>query len=96
MLHHRIRGILDSHQPDEQIGFRNNVRIEDAFLIYESLIANSLEFNMPIWVASLDLRRAFDQIEFSALVEALRSHNLPESYIHLILALYSDQDGAVQ
>ena len=48
ILHHRIRGILDSHQSDEQISFRNNFRLEDKFLIYESLIANSLEFNIPI------------------------------------------------
>ena len=76
--------------------YKTQIIFELKMHLYEILIANSLKFNMPIWVASLDLRRVFDQIEFSALVEALRSHNLPESYVHLISALYSDQEGVVK
>ena len=67
MIYSRICGILIFHQSDEQVGFRNGFRIEDAFLVFESLVGMSLEYNVDLWIISIDLRKAFDQIEHTAL-----------------------------
>ena len=95
MIYTRINGILNFHQSDEQIGFRSGFRIEDAFLVFESIVEMSLEYNVDLWIISIDLRNTFDQIEHVALFDAMREHQVPEAYIHLIGALYSNQSGKV-
>eukprot|EP00973_Karenia_brevis_P074221 10313113-Karenia_brevis.AAC.1 len=43
----------------------------------------------------MDLKKAFDRVEFSSILHALREHQVSESYIHLLAALYKDQQGRV-
>ena len=45
--------------------------------------------------AALDLRKAFDRIQFGPLFDALREQELPEEYVQLLSALYKDQKGCV-
>ena len=57
LIHNRIRPGLERHQSDDQMGFRPQRSTEDALLILESVISNSFEYNVPLWFASLDLKR---------------------------------------
>ena len=41
------------------------------------------------------MRKAFDTIDHSALMQSLRSKGLPEEYISLLTILYADQKGVV-
>ena len=50
---------------------------------------------MPLWFASLDLRKAFDRVEWKALFEALNEQGLPEEYQHLLAMLYDNQVGTL-
>ena len=43
----------------------------------------------------MDMRKAFDTIDHSALMQSLRSKGLPEEYISLLTILYADQKGVV-
>ena len=81
-------------QSRNQFGFTPGVRIEDALMIAESVAAYHLEFNIPVWFVSLDLRKAFDRVDHSALFEGLRHCGLPDGYIALIQQLYADQHGS--
>ena len=94
MLYRRLHRILDKHQCYDQIGFRSKMRIENAFAICESLIGTTRAFNLLLWVASLDLSKAFDKIEFDALFAALTEQDVPLPYINLLKALYSNQRGS--
>ena len=44
---------------------------------------------------SLDLRKAFDKINFLPLSGALRDQGVPEPYVQLLAALYEEQKGSV-
>ena len=44
---------------------------------------------------SLDLRKAFDRIEYVLLFEVLRDQGVFEPYVQLLMALYQDQKGIV-
>ena len=57
------------------------------------MISNSFEYNVPLWFASLDLKKAFDKIEWPQLFHALSVHHVGLEYQHLLAALYSDQTG---
>ena len=60
MVYHRISPTLLAHQSQDQFGFTPGVRIEDALMVAECVIAHSIEFQVPVWLVSLDLRKVFD------------------------------------
>ena len=95
IVFNRIRGILDAQQSQEQFGFQKKRSTSDAMIVAESLISQSLEFNVDLWLVSVDLRKAFDRVEHGPLFEALQRQGLPACYIHLLRAIYKDQYGLV-
>ena len=95
MLYHRLLPQLDSHQHFDQYGFRPGVRIEDALLVAESLISKTLEWNVPLWMASLDLKKAFDRVQHDYLFAALQEQHIDDSVIALLLEISSGQVGSV-
>ena len=95
LLYNRLRVVMDDQQPYDQTGFRPNTGIDDAFVVLECLSSKSLEWNAPIWFASLDLTKAFDRIEYSPLFDALLQQGVPRSYCTLLWKLYKGQTGSV-
>ena len=66
MIYARIVRTLDSEQSAVQHAFRGGVRIEDALVIVEMVVSRSLEFNTPLYIASLDVRKAFDRLQHTS------------------------------
>ena len=95
LLYNRLRVVMDEQQPHDQTGFRPNTGIDDAFVVLECLSSKSLEWNAPIWFASLDLTKAFDRIEYSPLFDALLQQGVPRCYCTLLWKLYKGQTGSV-
>ena len=95
VIYNRIRKPLDQEQSDEQFGFRSHRSTSDALLIAESVISKSLEYNVELWLVSVDLRKAFDRVEHDMLFKALRSHGLGEAYCKLLRQLYDGQEGVL-
>ena len=73
----------------------SDIRIEDALFCAEVAIEHHQEFNLPLWMLSMDMRKAFDTIDHPALVRALRSRGLPEAYVSLLALLYANQMASV-
>ena len=82
---------MDEQQPNDQTGFRPNTGIDDAFVVLECLSSKSLEWNAPIWFASLDLTKAFDRIDYSPLFDALLQQGVPRCYCTLLWKLTRDR-----
>ena len=59
------------------------------------MIGKTDEWNLPLWMVSFDLRKAFDKIKFRPLFAALRQQEVPEAYVQLLSALYENQRGCV-
>ena len=55
ILHRRLMPILEPHQPPEQMGFRPSLGTDYALLVLENVIQKSIEYNMPLWIISVDL-----------------------------------------
>ena len=69
-------------------------RIEDALLCAEVVIEHHLEFNLELWLLSMDMRKAFDTIDHHALMQSLRSKGLPDAYISLLSVMYTNQKAS--
>lgn len=95
MLYQRLQPILDAHQSKDQVGFRQGASVVDAFVTYETVCGKTLEWNVPLFTASLDLKKAFDRVEYKALFEALSAQGVDDAYISLLARLYSHQQGQV-
>ena len=95
LVYKRSRPTLERHQSKDQVGFRPSTSVEDAFAVFENVCSRSLEWNFPVWFASLDLKKAFDRIEYSSLFDALQSQGVSRPYLKLLAALYCNQTGDV-
>ena len=96
LLYDRISHRLLEYQSVDQNAFTPGIRIEDALLSAEASIEYALEYNVPLWMMSLDLRKAFDTIDHKFLLQSIGYHGLDPAYISLLKILYSNQTGSVK
>ena len=61
----------------------------------ENRIGKTNDWRIPLWLTSLDLRKAFDRTQFGPLFVALRDQGVPEAYVQLLGLLYTNQKGIV-
>ena len=54
------------------------------------------EWQSTLWTATVDFKKAFDSVSHECLWHALRRQGIPESYMRLIQALYTDQTATVK
>ena len=73
IVYKRLKQILEAQQSKDQVGFRTSVGVDDAFAVLENVCSRSMEWSVPMLCASLDLRKAFDRIEYNAWFEAMRA-----------------------
>ena len=76
LVYNRISPYLFKYQSWDQHGFTPGIRIEDALLCAEVAIEHHLEFQLPMWMLSMDIRKTFNTIDHSALMQSLRSKGL--------------------
>ena len=87
---------LESFQSSVQCACRKLFYIEDALYVIEILSSRCREFQMLLWMASLDLSKAFDRVNIDTVLNTLREQGVEEGYVQLVALLYSNQTGQVQ
>ena len=83
------------YSPEEQHGFRKGRRVEEHLLTANLIIDKSFACNLPMWIISLDLSKAFDRVDWDALWDALRHHGVSEHIIWILQIMYHDQKGLI-
>ena len=95
MILGRVETQLETHQPEEQHGFRGGRRVEEHLVTTRLVLDKLSNADVPIWIVSLDLSKAFDRVHWPALWLALSEQGLSEHMIWMIQNLYRDQQGQV-
>ena len=54
------------------------------------------EWQIPLWVAAVDFKKAFDSVTHSAIWRALSEQGVSPSYIQLLNKLYNNQTASVK
>ena len=91
----RIEETLEQHQPEEQHGFRSGRRIEEHLLTANIVIDKTLLANIPLWILSLDLSKAFDRVNWDSLWKGLLRHGVSKHLVWALRLIYWEQKGQV-
>ena len=67
ILYLRIQDAIDGQLSDEQYGFRRGRGCADAVHVLRMLVEKSAEWGEELWVAALDVEKAFDRVHHTAL-----------------------------
>ena len=92
----RLAPILEREQCSDQAGFRHDYSTVDHLFTLTQLQEKATEYQMKLWVAAVDFKKAFDTIEHNGLWEALISQGVPSAYVNLLRSLYTGQTGRVR
>ena len=95
VLYARLAPELHKVQPPDQAGFRPNHRCEDHLMVYRVLEQRCREWNLPLYISTIDFTKAFDSIKHSAIWKSLRHYGVKPAYVRLLQRLYSQQEGTV-
>ena len=91
----RIKNRLTAEQSEDQAGFRPDYSCEDHLFTITMLTEKCNEFNLPLWVATLDFKKAFDSISHASIWESLASHGVQHIDINILSRLYHGQHAKV-
>ena len=95
LLFARLQPVLEREQTRDQVGFRPGRSVDDAFVVLEDLCTKAWEWELPLWIASIDLTKAFDRLEHHVLFRALSEQGVDVEYVRLLSDIYSAQWGSV-
>ena len=70
LLYRRMQVQIDGLLADEQFGFRKGRGCADAVHILRTVIQKSAEWDEELWIATLDVEKAFDRVHHSCLFDA--------------------------
>ena len=91
----RVETFLSNYQSVDQAGFRAGYSCDDNLFTLTILQEKCKEWNLPLWIAAVDFRKAFDTVDHCFLWSALAEAGVPSQYIRVLKALYSSQTGVV-
>ena len=94
VMEKRLRGMVDID--DMQFGFRPGVGTTDAIFIVRQLQEKYLQGKKELWMAFVDLEKAFDRVPREVLWWALRELGVDEGMVAVIKGMYAGVRTAVK
>ena len=92
----RMRQGLESEQSCDQAGFRSTFACEDHLFAISMLAEKHLEWQRPLWVVTVDFKKAFDTIGHTCLWKALLEQGAAPLYVDVFRRLYQMQTAVVK
>ena len=84
----RMEKTLREHEPPSQTGFRRGFSTIDNIHTVKQIAEKSREYGIPVYLAFVDFRKAFDCVEWPALWSALTCYGIHPQLTNLLRRLY--------
>ncbi|MFH4984569.1 hypothetical protein AB6A40_011278 [Gnathostoma spinigerum] len=84
IIYNRLKTTLDEQQPKEQAGFRGGYSTIDYIFVLNQMIERAREYRLPLCLLFVDFEKAFDNVEVNAVLNALKSQGVEDSYIKIL------------
>ena len=95
ILHNRLCSRLDSLQPEDQGGFRRSHQTLDHLITYRLIEKKSREWCVKMWLATIDIVKAFNSITYDSIWKALETCGMEQHCINLVRRLYFNRKATV-
>lgn len=95
VLSNRLLPLAESYLPETQCGFRPNRGTIDMIFSARQMQEKSREQNQPLYMAFIDLIKAFDSVNREALWRILSLIGCPAKYIQILRLLHDDMLATV-
>ena len=92
----KVKGVLNLAQSTDQAGFRPGYNCDDHLFAISILAEKCNEFNIPMWIATLDFKKAFDSILHPCIWQAMIALSVPPIYVGLLSTLSDGQRTSVR
>ena len=95
ILYSRLYPRLDQIQAEDQTGFRRTYQAMDHLATNRMIEQSCHEWDVKMWVATIDFMKAFDSITHNSIWDALSTCGIEHGYINLLKGLFKNPKAAV-
>jgi exonuclease III len=92
----KISSHIDAQLLDTQSAFRKGRGLTDALFTIRQVISKSVAFDQPLFMAFVDLRKAYDSVPRDTLWRILRVYGVHTKLIELLMDLHTGTQAAVR
>ena len=92
----RLQTLAERVLPESQCGFRAGRSTTDMIFTLRQLQEKCREQCMPLYIAFVDLTKAFDTVCRSALYKVLKSIGCPPKLLQLVISFHEDMKACIQ
>jgi hypothetical protein len=96
ILLHRVSSQVDSQLLESQCAFRRNRGLTDAAYTLRSIMYKCQRYKQPLYMAFVDLRKAYDSIPRDALWRVLSTYGVDAKVTELLADLHTGTQAAVK
>ena len=89
ILLERLQPIIEPQLMDTQCGFRKGRSTVDQIWVTRQVVEKAAEYQTPVYLCFVDLSKAYDSVDRTALVAILRSYGVPHQLVDIIQELYT-------
>ncbi|KAL1446260.1 hypothetical protein WDU94_015584, partial [Cyamophila willieti] len=86
VIENRLRKIINIHE--NQCGFVSGKSTMDAIQTVRIIVEKYRDAKKDLHMVFIDMEKAFDRVPRTLIYESLRSHDVPEEYVRLIMDMY--------
>ena len=92
----RIEKKIDANLAEEQFGFRKNRCTREAILCLRNIIEKSFNVNKKVYIAFVDLLKAFDNVNWNIMMKILKMIKIDYKDRRIIRELYKHQSTFIK
>uniref|UniRef100_A0A8D8YBS6 Craniofacial development protein 2 n=1 Tax=Cacopsylla melanoneura TaxID=428564 RepID=A0A8D8YBS6_9HEMI len=96
IIKRRIEKKIDENLNCDQFGFRNGTGTREAILALRIITEESLRVNKPVFIAFVDLQKAFDNVNWNIMMKILEEIGLNFKDRRIIFNLYKNQKAYIE
>jgi hypothetical protein len=96
ILTNQITVTLDENQPCKQAGFRAKFSTTDHLQTINHVIEKTQEFNLSLYLAFIDYKKASDSVEHTSVMKALNSAGIHLKIVRLLGRIYQESRAKVK
>ena len=89
ILLERLQDIIEPQLMEAQCGFREGRGTIDQIWVARQVVERAAEYRTPVMMCFVDLTKAYDSVDRSALMAVLKSYGVPWQLVDIIQGLYS-------